>query len=371
MGMSASQARLLTLTSRQNDIEMKMQQMANTKMRLSSDSDAISSKYVDALNAQTLQMNKGGTGAVTTTLSNFYQNTNGTPMVMKNAMGQMVVTESVKKAMEASLGAYNSGHTMYYHQNCNIEGTAGYGKLLTQEQSDATRVANSEAVFMLQMTTGVNTYAEAGATNADSSLIENGQASSTDIAYYKALFTGLMQQATPTGNVVTDNFNKDTSLDAFRESLVAKGASGNGIGAAMNNFYNSGDCQANTAVTSQELALNNMVVISDSLANNPTWLAEQVQSGNLIIEGYNTTTNEWSDVSTTSNSNFTYEDDKANWAKAEAEYDSETSKINKKEKKIDMELKSLETEHSAVKTESDSVKSLISKNIEKSFQMFS
>ena len=44
MGISASQARLLTLTSRLRDIEYKQQQLANTKMRFSVEQDEVSAK---------------------------------------------------------------------------------------------------------------------------------------------------------------------------------------------------------------------------------------------------------------------------------------------------------------------------------------
>lgn len=41
MGMSASQARLLAITSRMNDIELRSQQIANTKLRLADESDQV------------------------------------------------------------------------------------------------------------------------------------------------------------------------------------------------------------------------------------------------------------------------------------------------------------------------------------------
>ena len=50
MGMSASQARLLSITSRMNDIEYKSQQVANIKMRLASESEQVATDYTNALN---------------------------------------------------------------------------------------------------------------------------------------------------------------------------------------------------------------------------------------------------------------------------------------------------------------------------------
>ena len=58
-------------------------------------------------------------------------------------------------------------------------------------------------------------------------------------------------------------------------------------------------------------------------------------------------------------------------AQAEAKYNREKEKINAKENILDMKMKNLDTEISALTTEYDTVKSVISKNIEKSFKRYS
>ena len=45
--------------------------------------------------------------------------------------------------------------------------------------------------------------------------------------------------------------------------------------------------------------------------------------------------------------------------------------LENKDKKLDLELKRLDTEHSALQTEYDSVKSVVDKNVESSFKIFS
>ncbi len=57
-------------------------------------------------------------------------------------------------------------------------------------------------------------------------------------------------------------------------------------------------------------------------------------------------------------------------ALAEAKYQTEKQKINSKEETIDMKMKNLDTEISSLTTEYDTVKSVISKNIEKSFKRY-
>ena len=54
MGMSASQARLLSITARLTDNEMSSQLITNSKLRLADKSSEASSEYMKALNATEL-----------------------------------------------------------------------------------------------------------------------------------------------------------------------------------------------------------------------------------------------------------------------------------------------------------------------------
>lgn len=57
-------------------------------------------------------------------------------------------------------------------------------------------------------------------------------------------------------------------------------------------------------------------------------------------------------------------------AKAEAKYNTEKTRIQNKEENIDMKMKNLDTEISSLTTEYDTTKSVITKNIEKSFKRY-
>ena len=54
MGMSASQARLLSITTRLTNNEFRAQTITNSKLRLAEKSEEASAEYMDALNSQTL-----------------------------------------------------------------------------------------------------------------------------------------------------------------------------------------------------------------------------------------------------------------------------------------------------------------------------
>jgi hypothetical protein len=57
--------------------------------------------------------------------------------------------------------------------------------------------------------------------------------------------------------------------------------------------------------------------------------------------------------------------------KAEVEYKKALKRIKAEDKKFDTDLKKLDTEHSALQAEYDSIKETISKNVQRSFKMFS
>ena len=57
MGMAASQARLLFITARLHDVELRAQQLLAAKVQLATQSDAAWEKYNEALDATTLTAN--------------------------------------------------------------------------------------------------------------------------------------------------------------------------------------------------------------------------------------------------------------------------------------------------------------------------
>ena len=196
MGMSASQARLLAITSRMNDIELRSQQIANTKLRLADESEQVANKYTEALNANKL------------------------------------------------------------------------------------------------------TYTD----------YSSGQAQKIDL--------------TP------------SNLSTYGFKLVDKDGK---------------------ACTSSSITASQMY--------------EMIESGQFTLQQKDGST--YKETSVSSNISLGIQSEDKNLAKAEAEYNAKTLKINNKEKKLDNQLKTLDTEHSALKTEQESIKSLIKDNVDKSFNLFS
>ena len=106
------------------------------------------------------------------------------------------------------------------------------------------------------------------------------------------------------------------------------------------------------------------------LLNNPEALQAYLGNGDWCL-GKKNADGKYAQTSISSSTMISEVTDKTDLAKAEAEYNAKTLKINNKEKKLDNQLKTLDTEHSALKTEQESIKSLIKENVDKSFNLFS
>ena len=99
MGMAAGQARLLSITSRMSDNELRAQLINNSKMRLATESSKVSENYVAALNnAQLMFTNYGPENAMSyqqltfNSLTNYCQYNN--QYALTNAAGQVLVSEA-------------------------------------------------------------------------------------------------------------------------------------------------------------------------------------------------------------------------------------------------------------------------------------
>lgn len=122
MGMAASQARLLTITARLADNELKSQSINNAKMRLATQSSQASEKYINALNSANLMFsNYDASGTAQSQLLTFnaltafssYNNQYG----LVNAAGQLLVSEAEAKIYESAggnLNDYLQAHGLVY-----------------------------------------------------------------------------------------------------------------------------------------------------------------------------------------------------------------------------------------------------------------
>ena len=165
MGLSASQARMLSLTARLSDLELRAQTIENAKIRLSDESAAASTAYSDALDKQTLKVYSGlqsnGTSSyITATAANLTTynaiSTTDKQRFIQNAAGQVLVSNVIKAAydsnssstdptaflnamgvntMQGSLG-YDAGKVTFYTNTFNeIKEAGGFDKLMFRKKA--------------------------------------------------------------------------------------------------------------------------------------------------------------------------------------------------------------------------------------------
>ena len=88
-------------------------------------------------------------------------------------------------------------------------------------------------------------------------------------------------------------------------------------------------------------------------------ITEKLINGTYNLNGSQLTKNDYKEIS----------DDEIK-AKAEAYYNTEMAKINRKEKKLDMDMNKLQTEYDSLTSDLNSVQSIIQSNIDRSFTFF-
>lgn len=159
MGLSASQARLLTLTSRLSDLELQAQQISNSKIRLSMQSAQVAEDYADALNKQDLTIlsgydSKGNAQYAALT----YDNLTGpnspllTQYCLSDNNGNVLVTQAVADAFRKS-NSLNG-----FLENVGAGNTTTYpnGKTAADFQAAKDAVAATQAAYATAQTNTTN-----------------------------------------------------------------------------------------------------------------------------------------------------------------------------------------------------------------------
>ncbi len=130
-----------------------------------------------------------------------------------------------------------------------------------------------------------------------------------------------------------------------------------------------------------EDAGDNYKILEDNLYTSSEWLQFALEHGVVTLEqvkyveqgeeGTGLKTSKWTSTTYSSCPDIVEVEDEVAVARAEAEYTQKLNELQAKDKKYDSDLKKLDTEHNALQTEYDSIKSVIEKNVERSFKAFS
>ena len=387
MGMAASQARLLTITARIHDVEYQAQSIQNAKIQLATQSDEVYQEYLNALDATTLTLKNANGDLVTANFNNLCgKNATQTAAACKYAImdtktGSLVVPDDIEEAY------YN-----YTNGKGEDDPYAFAMWMLGIDDNDAAGILDKLEPY----------EEEVAQDNKSLAAKQKSLQNILDEAQEKTKLDSNGEKFTKADLINNMNSTKDESIKKTLEEYYEKYEEAEK--SYRYNLYRQNAQEIFTKAGGNELDFNqddfnyyvqmykqisanygNCTSISDydgptgDASSNSDWLKNMVESGRFTIEVVttNTTSGEVSinatSPSTDENINYTTTTsiDKKALAKAEAEYEHATKKIDQKDKKYDMDLSKLESERTALTTEYDSVKKVISDNIERTFGIFS
>ena len=167
MGMAAGQARLLSITSRMSDNELRAQIINNQKMRLATESSQVSEAYVNALNqSQMMFTNYDADNNTSYQQLTFNSLTSYNPYnnqySLVNASGQILVSEKDATNFMNANGDMDKFLSYY-----GLEKTTTYFDELEKYQGTATDVDGNKIMNIPIMATdekGITNYVDSGYT---------------------------------------------------------------------------------------------------------------------------------------------------------------------------------------------------------------
>lgn len=407
MGMSASQARLLSLTTRLSDLELRAQTISNSKTRLADASSEASRNYQEALDKQRLTMyNSASDSRVDATAKNlttYNSSTLGKQRILVDAAGQVIISQQMADAYNAAID--NQGNVNFQTFLNSITGADGKG--FTEISSGSIRT-NQVNELLGTLSTALSTVMsnidgdyldeDAVLSYKDASLVRNSlQAVQNALNAIGQVFDGedlngtlsdcSVQSLIGTNPSARTVYNKISTIlvdevatnitDADIDSTTATGGDLQDAMDANDEFtYDYGAITYYANVFNQ-ISENGPSIVSSENMNDSDWLYEQLKCGNIFLveqgeeDKNNDGENDWSRISWQSgDSSLSLESDETQLAKVEAEYNTALDEIKAKDSRYDVELKSIDTEHSVVQNQIDSTKKVIEKNIDRSFKIF-
>lgn len=403
--MAASQANLLTLTSRLHDVEYKAQNIESQKIALATQKDELYQTYCDALDKKKIQVafnNSNGIGnnyvdASFATVCTYNENRTRQYAIRDSQTGKVIVDSDVYQVYTdgcfsdkysfawAMMGmGRNYSYTDDGEDALINEGAYGQGNMVGIG-------TNTEGNFGNESTEGENNLFMTDAERYAFEKYQTGTPSGKLVSSYNSLLETVQKSDATL-------LEKQEALDNFRKELYSNNSVRDDIYEYMRrdktisqeapveydsdfpesmdtqkfNYYvhlfeeiqASGGCQEiDTQYTSGE--------------DGVEWFNNAVSSGKVLIDFFdetNSSKKEWKEtsVATSTNQNYLQEaQDNADLKKAEATYQYELDKINKKDTKFDNELSKLETERTSITTEMDAIKTVRNDNIERTFGIFS
>ncbi len=335
MGLSSSQARLLSITARLTDNEYRTQSLTNARLKLTDISDAARVQYQNALNSNKfvyMSYNENGSGVkidLTPTVLYQYQPCKNQYSLVNNANKILVSSTDAKNFKETDNLAEFLKRYGCFEEIKSIK-TFIKAAGATDENQENNNIVKSITEETLKVTDP-----------------EKAQ-------WYTNLWYRMNGMDDPeriykqTGDNVNANNEEITNTEYLLTLYDVKKQTNF-------NFYEE---------------LDSRLMTSKDWLNNA--LAQGIVTMEKVGVGRNTSEDkfQWSSIIYTNATDIISQQDDTKIAQAEAEYNQAMSEVNAKDKVFENKIRKLDTEHNALQTEYNSVKAAMDKNIERSFKVF-
>ncbi len=387
MGMAASQARLLSITARLTDNEQSGQAVSYAKERLANQTDQINAEYNNALSATKYTVLTSFNGAEAN-----YSDLNyalitssqvaelGKQYIVSDTKGRVLVTEEQADRFKQSNGELNKFLALYGYSMSDIDPDiklANGNDTETEEKihqawdeyltSVGIEYGDSEHDFGFGWMSfgaagsGYATYTEGGTVKPIN--FEGTTQEQRDLYNYAMALTEsyCSQSATPAKTAYNV---ENKQMITYYENLFNRMLSGDYF-TYTNDPNKANNDSAHFIYSSSDDDMN-----KSPLSDASTFISE-LKKGNFKLEYYSTS--EGGFVATTLSEDESIQEvkDEAKIAEAERKYTQALEDLERKDNRYDLQLKKLDTEHNTLQTEYDSVKSVVDKNVEKTFSIFS
>ena len=370
MGLAASQARLLTLQSRMNDLELRCMQLSNEQITNSIKTANLSIQYnkkleeANAIGANIITTNNTTAGSSSTTSNTLKFNNKGTYVDLNYSLlkqlgydiapagtsGREAVTQKTTETAVAG-GTYDKATGKWTMPTTVDE----FAKLMMAAGCADAYVDSSNTLNMTKYLDENGNVKEEKTGNANSPLYWANRFAKKPVA---------KEDATT---------NEATEIEFDKAKLTKL------LGSAP---VEADSTQTTENVVSYEYDTNDII---DEAKQNAQALIEGLMNGSIGIfkEGYQVSldqvgveklevvdnTTNWSETSFIQTLDYSARDKERQ--EAQSWFDSQTAILSREEKVIEIKKKSADTEYQAATTEYESVKQLISDNSERSFSIWS
>ena len=396
MGISANQARLLTLTARQHDLELRAQRISAHKMFLSMQSQAEALKYTNALaslngasisrpvSSKVVTDKEAWTETKTVAFDKDFFST------LAGKLGKTIVFK--KDDAEVSLDNIT--------ESLLADGYLPYTKVLKAQPAPQTAPQTTQVVEGTDSRVGSAINQILAARRTKPSGICWGQIMDGENGEFPFQFIknedGNYELKFAASQVIYADGQRDEALIAtYGDSYITFAEAAAASPADFGAFIYNGN---NLVVTKEDIlafdpTLASVIDEVETAAqtapatqptppaeSEPEYIYELISSFAFYVDGQTVTysagqTSATVTIDHAAVTHIEYEYGEAevtdvDFVAAKAEYEAAMSALSNDEKLLDMELTQINTEHKAIKTEYDAVKSLVQDNTEKSFNVF-